>query len=238
MMSARRPEEEPEREIGDRRSLDASATNPPAYSLRMDRWHAYSHAPGILLGVAALILTVTQAARYGEAALVVGCALYGVSLILLYGASTCYHAAQNPGLKRFFRTCDHAGIYLLIAGTYSPFAMGPLAGALGWTVFGLIWGFALAGVAKTFIWPGQGGILSTVFYLGMGWLALIVIVPLWQNLPAAAFWWLAAGGLAYTAGTAFYGWRNLSGNHLIWHGFVLAGSVSHLVSILIFISAM
>lgn len=237
-MSAGRPENEREREIADRRSLDASAMNAPAYTRQMDRWHAYSHAPGILLGVAALVLTVTQAARFGGAALVVGCALYGVSVILLYGASTCYHAARNPSVKRFFRACDHACIYLLIAGTYSPFAMGPLAGPLGWTIFGLIWGFALAGVAKAIIWPVRGGILSTVFYLGMSWLAIIAIVPLWQNLPASAFWWLATGGLAYTAGTAFYGWRNLPGNHLIWHGFVLAGSACHLVSILIFITAM
>ena len=202
----------------------------------MDRLHVYSHAPGILLGVVALVVTVTQAARYGGAALVMGCALYGVSVILLYGASTCYHAARHPDVKRFFRACDHACIYLLIAGTYSPFAMGPLAGALGWTIFGLIWGLALAGVFRAIIRPGRGGIISTFFYLGMGWLALIVIVPLWQKLPAAAFFWLAAGGIAYTAGTVFYGWRNLPGNHLIWHGFVLGGSVCHLISILIFIT--
>ncbi len=214
-----------------------NSTSPAAgrYSIRMERWHALSHAAGVPLGVLALVLTVVRAARYGDAALVTGCVLFGVGLLLAYGASACYHAVQAKGLKRFFRACDHACIYILIAGTYSPFALGPLAGVLGATLFATAWALATAGVAKAAFERRQGGIVSTLLYLGMGWMGIAVVIPLWETLPLASFAWLVGGGVVYTVGIVFYACRNWEAGHLVWHVFVLMGSVCHLISILLFI---
>lgn len=151
--------------------------------------------------------------------------------MLLYLASVLYHFA--PARRRdFFRMLDHMAIYVLIAGTYTPFALGPLRGVFGWTLFGLVWGLALLGVLFKMFARFRFPYLSTAIYVGMGWLAVFIIRPLAAHLPMEGLAWLVAGGVAYTAGTAFYHWERMRYSHLVWHLFVLAGTACHFVAVL------
>ena len=193
--------------------------------------NSVTHGVGALASLAALPFLVLAAAPRG-AATVTGNVVFGSSLFLLYLSSTIYHSLARNRAKRVFRILDHSGIYLLIAGTYTPFTLGVLRGAWGWTLFALVWGLAVLGVALTASLGVRFPRLSTVVYIGMGWLVVVAIKPLMDHLPTAGLAWLVAGGVAYTGGVVFHGWRRMRYQHAVWHLFVLTGSVCHFVAVL------
>jgi hemolysin III len=186
-----------------------------------------SHGIGLVGALIATPVLIISAVRNGTAANVVGGSVFGASMVLLYLASTWYHAAPVGERKDRLRRLDHAAIYLLIAGSYTPFTLGILRGPLGWTLFGIVWGVAAIGVFEKLRSGVRFPRLSTALYLIMGWLALIAIRPLLLNMPPQGIAWLVAGGLSYTGGVVFYTARRLPYHHFIWHMFVLAGTTFH-----------
>jgi len=190
-----------------------------------------THGAGALASVVALPFLVMVAAPHGIDA-VIGNLVFGVSLVLLYISSTIYHSLARNRAKRVFRILDHSAIYVLIAGTYTPFTLGVLRGTWGWTLFGVVWSLAVLGIALTASLGVRFPRLSTFVYIGMGWLVVIAIKPLMTHVPLAGLAWLVAGGLAYTGGAVFYGWKRLRYQHTVWHLFVLAGSVCHYMAVL------
>ncbi|MGA2080445.1 MAG: hemolysin III family protein [Holophaga sp.] len=197
--------------------------------------NSITHGLGAALSVLALVLLVVAAAWRGTARDIVGGAVFGAALVVLYTMSTLYHALRNPRAKRVFHFLDHSAIYLLIAGTYTPFCLGTLRGGWGWSLFGVIWGLAVVGVLYKAFATGRFPILSTIVYLAMGWLVVVAALPLYRALPAGGLAWLLAGGGCYTLGVGFYAWRRLSFHHAIWHLFVLGGSLCHVVAVLAFV---
>jgi hemolysin III len=191
-----------------------------------------SHGVGLAAALAAAPFLVLAAARRDGWTGTVGASVFAGTVVLLYLASTLYHALPSHKTKHVFRAIDHSAIFLLIAGTYTPFTLGVLRGAWGWTLFSLVWSLAVLGVTLKAV----GGIryprLSTTLYLGMGWLALIAIRPLWLRLPVSGWLWLVAGGLAYTVGVAFYAAERMRYGHFVWHLFVLTGTVCHFFAVL------
>jgi len=202
------------------------------YSNREELLHALSHGAGLLLSLAGLAVLVSLASLRGDAWQIVGCAVFGTTLVLLYAASTLYHGMPPGRTKRVFQRLDHAAIFLLIAGTYTPFTLVNLRGAFGWTLFGLVWGLAALGITLQATLPERMEKLSLPLYLAMGWLAVIAAAPLAHALQPAGLALLALGGLAYTLGTLFYAWERLPFHHAVWHGFVLAGSALHFACVL------
>ena len=194
--------------------------------------NSISHGTGFLAALIALPVLVTSAMRHGAAA-TVGAGVFGVTMALLYLTSTLYHALAPNRAKRVFQILDHGAIYLLIAGTYTPFTLGVLRGPWGWTLFGLIWAFAAAGIVLKSVGGVRHPRLSTGLYVAMGWLILAAAKPLWQAMPGWGLFWLAAGGVAYTAGVGFYAAR-MRYAHFVWHLFVLAGTACHLIAVLRF----
>ncbi len=188
--------------------------------------NSITHGVGALLSILGLIAMLIVAVSHGTVWTVLGCGIYGVSLVLLYISSTIYHALANNRAKRVFQILDHSAIFVAIAGTYTPFTLVTLHGPWGWTLFGVVWSLAITGVVFKSIWIDRFQILSTVVYVAMGWCVVIAIKPLLVALPWAGFLWLLAGGLAYTAGVAFYAAR-VRYAHMVWHLFVIAGSVCH-----------
>ncbi len=201
-----------------------------------ERFNAITHLVGAALALAGLVVLVVVAARQGDLWKIVSFSLYGATLFMLYGFSTLYHSLRGRA-KTIFRRFDHLAIYLLIAGTYTPFMLVTLRGGWGWSLFGVVWGLAIAGMALEYL-PRKGPrILPVVIYLGMGWLALVALRPLWHALPLMGLVWLVAGGLFYTIGVIFYGLdEKLRHAHGIWHLFVLAGSASHYFAILYYVA--
>lgn len=189
-----------------------------------------THAAGVLASVAGTIVLVVLAARAGTTA-VVAASVFGASLILLYTASTFYHATRTQTIKLRLRVLDHCAIYVLIAGTYTPFTLVGLQGAWGWSIFGVIWGLAASGVVFKLFFTGRFPKVSTALYIAMGWLIVIAAVPTIRALPPVTLAWIFAGGVAYTSGTYFYHNRRIPFAHAIWHVFVLAGSVSHGIAV-------
>jgi hemolysin III len=197
--------------------------------------NAVTHGIGTLLAVAGLVLLIVLAYLHGDFWHIVSFSIYGTTLVLLYLASTLYHSFTNERVKRIFKILDHSAIYLLIAGTYTPFTLVPLHGVLGWTIFGLVWGFAIIGIALKVFFTGRFKIISTLCYLGMGWFIVFAIKPLIDTVPALGMTWLLVGGLFYTLGSIFYLWKRIPYNHAIWHLFVLAGSISHFIAVFFYI---
>ncbi len=193
--------------------------------------HSITHGVGAALSVAGLVLLVVRAAASGDPWRVVSFAIFGTTLVLLYTASTLYHALTPKRAKSVFNVLDHAFIYLLIAGTYTPFLLVSLRGAWGWSLFGIVWGLTIAGGVFKVWFTGRFRLLSTLLYVGLGWLCVIAIKPMLANVPPAGLAWLLAGGVAYTGGTVFYLWRRLHYSHAVWHLFVLAGSFCHFVAV-------
>lgn len=193
--------------------------------------NSISHGAGFLAAVATIPILVIGALDDGPAA-VVGATIFGATMALLYLTSALYHAMAPNRAKRVFQILDHAAIYLLIAGTYTPFTLGVLRGAWGWTLFGLIWGLAVIGIFLKSVRGIRYPRLSTAVYLMMGWLVLIAAKPLWSNVPAWGLFWLAAGGVAYTAGVGFYAATRVRYAHFVWHLFVLTGTACHFVAVL------
>ena len=194
-----------------------------------------THGVGLALSIAGLAWLVTMAAVRGDGWHVVACSIYGATLVMLYLASTFYHSSRGVKTRRVWRVIDHASIYLLIAGTYTPFALVSLRGVWGWWVFGAVWGIALLGVTFKVLFTGRFAALSLVLYMAMGWLSVIIVKPLLARIPAGAVWWLLAGGLCYTAGAAFYAWKSLRYHHAIWHLFVMGGSTCHFFAVMFYV---
>ncbi len=191
-----------------------------------------THGIGLAASIIVLPFLITVAARDGDAWRITSATIFGSSLILLYGASTLYHALPRSRAKRVFRILDHSAIYLLIAGTYTPFLLGPLRGAWGWSLFVVIWLLAIGGVVMKSTLGIRWARLSTVIYLLMGWLGVIAVKPLLDRVSPPGLLWLLGGGLAYTVGVIFYAWDRLRYGHAIWHLFVATGSVCHVVAVL------
>jgi hemolysin III len=209
--------------------------SPIIYSRGEEIASGVTHGVGFLLALAMLSLMVVYAALRGTAWHVVACSLYGSTLILLYAASTLYHSLTSERAKRVLKAIDHSAIFLLIAGTYTPFLLVSLRGAWGWSLFGVLWGLAAVGIGFKAFLAGRHKRLSTLIYLGMGWMVVIAIGPLWIHLPRGGLVWLVAGGLFYTTGTVFYLTRRVPYSHAIWHGFVLAGSLCHFFSVMFYV---
>jgi hemolysin III len=186
---------------------------------------------GVLAAVTGGAFLIILSSLQGDPWKIVGAAIFTATLILLYTASTLYHAARSPSLKARMKVLDHASIYLLIAGTYTPFTLVGLRGGWGWSLFGVIWGLAVAGGIFKLFAAGRFRLVSTGIYLGMGWLVLIAIGPMIRQLDPAIIVWLVAGGVAYTSGTVFYHNRRVPYSHAVWHGFVMAGSACHGVAV-------
>ena len=198
-------------------------------------FNSITHGAGVLLSIAGLVLLIVFSSIYGSAGHIVSCTIFGITLILLYTASTLYHGIQKPQVKRVLKIFDHSCIYLLIAGTYTPFLLVTLRGFLGWTMFGVIWFMAIIGVLFKIFFVHRFKIISTVAYLLMGWIIIFLIKPLINSLPSGGIILLVAGGLAYSLGVIFYAWKKLPFNHAIWHLFVLAGSICHFCAIIFFV---
>lgn len=197
--------------------------------------NSVTHGIGLLLSVAGLAILVVLAALKGNAWHVVSCSVYGTTLVLLYAASTLYHTVRSPRPKRTLKLIDHSSIYLLIAGTYTPFTLVNLRAHGGWTLFGLVWGLSLLGILFKVFFVDRFKIVSTTVYLMMGWLVVIVLKPLLELVPSSGISLLLAGGVSYTLGVLFFAWRKLPYGHAIWHVFVLAGSLCHYFAVLFYV---
>jgi hemolysin III len=193
--------------------------------------NSITHGIGALLSVAGLVALVVFSVRFGDAWHVVSTAIFGATLVMLYLASTLYHAVRGVHRRALLRKFDHAAIFLLIAGTYTPFVLVSLRGPWGWSLFGVVWGMALAGSVLKFFFAGKYRRISTGIYVLMGWLVVIALKPLVAALPTAGLAWLLAGGLFYTFGAVFYLWRSLPYHHAVWHLWVLCGSVCHWIAV-------
>ncbi len=218
---------------GQRERMNPGGNAPATYTVGEERANMLTHGLGVALSVAGLAVLVTLASVRGDAWRVTATAIFGATLVLLYTSSTLYHGVRNEGTKRLLRKFDHAAIFLLIAGTYTPFLLVNLRGPWGWSLFGVIWALAVAGMVLKFWFAGRFRVASTLLYLGMGWLVLIALRPMLQAVPVSALWLLLAGGLSYTLGTVFYLWKRLPYHHAIWHLFVLGGSGCHFFAVLV-----
>jgi len=197
---------------------------------------AITHGLGVIFSIVALVLLLMSATESGSSWNVTAVSVFGASMILLYLFSTLMHAIPHPRAKRVLQVFDHAGIYLLIAGSYTPFALVSLHGTLGWTLFGIVWGVAILGIIWKLFSTGKYMWVSNVTYLALGWICIIAIRPLYASLGHQGFMLLLAGGIAYSVGIVFYVWQKLPFNHAIWHLFVLAGSVFIFLSILLYVA--
>ena len=194
--------------------------------------NSVSHGVALVAAVLGAPVLVVSAVRKGDPAGVVGASVFAATMVLLYLASTLYHALPGPRAKRILRMLDHGAIYLLIAGTYTPFTLGVLRGGWGWALFGIVWGLAAAGIVLKAVGGVRFPVLSTVVYLGMGWLVVVAAEPVWQRVALPGLLWLLAGGLMYTAGVGFYAATRVRYAHAIWHLFVVGGSACHFVAVL------
>lgn len=203
---------------------------------RTEEWiNAITHGFGAVMALIGLVVLIVVAGSYGGFWHLLSGAIYGGSLVLLYLASTLYHSFTNEKRRALFKFLDHAAIYVLIAGNYTPFALIPLHGTLGWSVFCIIWGLAIAGIVFQFFFVKRFKVLSTLCYVLMGWFAAFIIKPLLDTLPLEAVYWMVAGGVCYTVGAGFYLAKRLPYNHAVWHVFVLAGSAIHFFTVVSYV---
>ncbi|WP_223066740.1 PAQR family membrane homeostasis protein TrhA [Paenibacillus caui] len=209
--------------------------NTHTFSRREEVASALTHGVGVMLSAAALVLLIVFASLKGTAWHVVSFTIYGVSMLVLYSCSTVLHSLKEGKAKDLFEIFDHSSIYLFIAGTYTPFLLVAMRGTLGWTLFGIIWGIAAAGVVFKAFFVKRFLFMSTLFYIGMGWLVVLAWPQLVSAVPTAGLTLLVAGGILYTLGTVFYVWRAFPYHHAIWHLFVLGGSVLHFFAILLYL---
>lgn len=203
-------------------------------NLTEERWNAITHALGLLLSIPALVFLILAGIQRGSPLAVVSFTIFGVSMIILFLMSTLLHSLPVR-LKHLFSIMDHSAIYLLIAGTYTPYLLVTLKGALGWTLFGVIWALAISGILFKVFFIHRFEIFSLALYIVMGWLIVFAIKPLYGQLPAQGFWLLVLGGVLYTAGSVFYMWRRMPFNHAVWHLFVIAGSAAMYFSVLFYV---
>jgi hemolysin III len=207
----------------------------PEYSKGEEIANSITHGIGILLAISGLGVLTAFASIYGDVWHVVACSIYSSTMILLYTASTLYHSIQTPRAKRVLRVFDHSAIYLLIAGTYTPFTLINLRGPWGWALFGTAWGLAILGIVLEVTVARRWKMAGIALYLAMGWAIVVVFRPLMASMDTGGLVLIGLGGLAYTLGVAFYAWKRLPYNHAIWHGFVLTGSILHFFAILFYV---
>ena len=205
------------------------------YSVGEEIANSVTHGIGVLLAILGLVMLVVFASLHGNAWHIVSCSIFGGTLLLLYLSSTLYHSIPSPKIKRLLRVFDHSAIYLLIAGTYTPFTLVNLRGPWGWSLFGIVWGIALLGIILKLTPYAQLRGVSTTLYLIMGWTVIIAIKPMLAVLAPTGFILLLLGGLAYTFGVIFYAWKRLPYGHAIWHLFVLAGSCCHFFAVFYYV---
>jgi len=220
---------------GRSKRIECTRSTSKLYSLGEEIANSITHGIGVGLSAAGLTILVILGALYGNAWHVVSFSIYGSALILLYTASTLYHSFQKPKIKRVFKILDHAAIYVLIAGTYTPFLLVNLRGPWGWSLFGIIWGLAIMGIIFKIFFIDRFERLSLLIYLLMGWLCIAASKQMLMEISTGGLFWLMSGGLLYTLGVLFYRWEKLSYNHAIWHLFVLGGSICHYFSILFYV---
>jgi len=221
--------------MGNLRKNLTTRTEEAHYSFGEEIANAVTHGVGAFLAVAGLVVLSYFAAQNGDIWAVTSCAIFGGTLVLLYTVSTLYHSLPQPRAKTVMKLLDHASIYLLIAGTYTPFTLVNLRGPWGWTLFGIVWGIALLGIVFKASLLRAWTIISLALYLAMGWVIVIALKPLLDSIATGGFVLLLLGGLAYTLGSVFYLWRQLRFHHAIWHLFVLAGSVLHFFAVLFYV---
>ncbi len=205
------------------------------FSLTEEIWHAITHGVGFLLSIAALVLLIVFSLTSGLATHVVAASIYGASLVILFGSSTLYHAVTHQRAKQIFQRFDHAAIYFLIAGSYTPIMLITIGGAWGWTLFAIEWGIAVIGILLKFVYPGRFELLSLIAYVLMGWLIVMVFGDFKVGIAPVGFWLMVAGGLAYTSGIFFYIKDNIAYFHTIWHIFVMAGAILQFFAILLYV---
>ena len=205
------------------------------YEPKEEKLNVISHGIGLVLSIVALVLLVTFSSLKGSAWHIVSFSIYGASLILLYSASTFYHYAKNPKLRHRLNIFDHSAIYVLIAGTYTPFTLVVLNGWVGWTIFGVSWGLALAGIILKFFFTGKYDKISTFAYVLMGWLIIFALKPLVTSFSFDGLMWLLSGGIFYTVGAILYSIKKIKYNHAIFHIFVLLGSFFHFIAVFFYV---
>ncbi|MEH7224391.1 hemolysin III family protein [Bacillus sp. JJ1566] len=204
-------------------------------SLKEEIANAITHGLGVLLSIPALVMLIVFAVKYGDVWHVVSFSIFGATMFLLYLFSTLLHSITHLKAKKVFAILDHSAIYLLIAGTYTPFVLVSIGGWLGWTIFGIVWGLAVIGIVFKVFFVEKFMILSTVCYVLMGWLIVVGIKPLYESIGFNGVMLLLTGGILYTVGAVFYVWRKLPFNHAIWHLFVLAGSAAMFFTVLFYV---
>jgi len=205
------------------------------YSALEETLNVSSHALGFVLSIIALVALLLHSMPNGDILTIVSVTIFGCSLIITYAASTLYHSSRSPRWRRRLRIMDHASIYLLIAGTYTPFVLVVLQGSIGWIMFGISWGMAVVGITLKIFFAGRYRLLSTLMYLFMGWLIVFAIVPLIEKMPVMGMRWLVAGGLAYTLGAILYSIRKIPLNHAIFHIFTMVGSICHFFAVYLYV---
>jgi len=209
--------------------------NATHYSFGEELANTVSHGIGAALSIVALVLMVWFAARYGNVWHIVSASIYGATLILLYSASTLYHGVRSPGLKHLLQRIDHASIFLLIAGTYTPFALVSLRGPWGWSLFGVVWGVAVLGIMLELGTTRGRQKLSLALYLGLGWIVVIAVKPMLDNVATGGLVLLLLGGLSYSLGVVFYVRHTMAYHHAVWHLFVMLGSLLHFFSVFYYV---
>ncbi len=214
------------------RSQAISAPAHGHFTLTEEVFNTVTHGVGLVLSIIGLVALVVIATGAGDPWQIVGVSVFGASLVLLYGASTLYHGVPSRKAKRVLRHIDHTAIYLLIAGTYTPFMLVTMRGPWGWAIFGVVWGLALLGIGFQYTHLHRWEIARVVLFVVMGWTLVIGVVPFVQRTHPGGIALIAAGGAAYTGGIVFYAWHRLPHNHAIWHVCVLAGSVCHFLAVL------
>ena len=205
------------------------------FSLVEEVWHSITHGVGFILSIVALSILVAFASIKGSVIAIVSVAIYGATLIILYGSSTLYHAITHTKVKRLMQKFDHSAIYFLIAGTYTPLLLVAIGGVEGWTIFAIEWSIAIVGITLKFLYPSRFELLSLVAYVVMGWLIVVILDTFKNSIDPVGFWLVVAGGVAYTGGIIFYVKDHINYFHTIWHLFVMLGSVLHFFAVLLYV---
>jgi hemolysin III len=221
--------------MGIKKLMEDFETGTKYYSPLEEKINIVSHAAGFILSIVALVFLVIHASLHGTVWHVVSFSIFGASLTILYAASAFYHGTKEPQSRNRLKIFDHASIYVLIAGSYTPFALVTLKGTVGWVIFGISWGMALTGIILKLFFTGRYNLISTLMYVLMGWLIVFAIKPLINNFPFDGLLWLVAGGISYTIGALIYSIKKIKLNHAIFHMFVLMGSFCHFMSVFFYV---
>jgi len=205
------------------------------YDPKEEKWNVITHGIGLILAIVGMVLLIVRASLYEDVWHIVSFSIYGTSMVVLYSASTAFHASKPGKLRKRLNVFDHASIFFLIAGTYTPFVLVTVRGGWGWSIFGVVWGLAITGIVLKFFFTGRFEKISTAIYVILGWLIVIAIKPLIDNLAPEGLFWLALGGISYSVGAALYLWHKLPYNHAIFHVFVLIGSITHFIAVYFYV---